>query len=590
MNLIRFVLLWSMVANVHASNLTIAEQEKQYKDHLSWAKGAQQTTPSKLDVSDYCADTQCINQVHNPPQKGMSDSAINNKKTAEFYSNDTAKAVQDNFNKGRSDVENDPDYEFALIGQEHAYDISHGLSNPYVDCNTGTQCLAEQTTKTCKVSTNAQVSCHETPFVKEQIETSGSVSFTHYGFTPITYQLPEGVTTITGIDFPKVLTCQGLMCFANKGVFFRVNSTIVHSEPYDPSKYPSNSEKVRCTSGGTGKWCFANYAPFTKRFALPASKNVLIDFDNDFGLFEGKFTIHFKQKKNVMAWRSTCSSLLPECKQTQRICVEAGETRTINGVPTYLSCWKYQLNHKCDVGNTCDALASCTENSRSCSLKLNGICIQESVSKTCEVKNCIQTDMQCGEVSFCLDGDCYDATPQRSNDFNKAASNLAALNEAAEGLGNPPKIFTGKAMRCTDKAFGFADCCKDGGWGTSIGLAECSEEEKALGQAKEQGITIYLGSYCASEVLGSCTRRKKTYCTFDSKLARIVQEQGVRKQLGISLGSAKNPVCGAITPEQLQNIDFEYIDFSDFYSDMHDNADLPSSKEIQDRLQSAYGG
>ncbi|MFA0108264.1 conjugal transfer protein TraN, partial [Vibrio splendidus] len=151
-----------------------------------------------------------------------------------------------------------------------------------------------------------------------------------------------------------------------------------------------------------------------------------------------------------------------------------------------------------------------------------------------------------------------------------SASALAALAEAADGLGDPPVIFTGQGMQCTDKAFGFADCCKDSGWGASLGLDECNEEEKALGQAKEQGITISLGSYCASSVLGVCTRKKKTYCVFDSKLARIIQEQGSQGQLGISLGTAQSPICGAITPEQLQEIDFEILDFSDFYDDMHD--------------------
>jgi conjugal transfer mating pair stabilization protein TraN len=162
------------------------------------------------------------------------------------------------------------------------------------------------------------------------------------------------------------------------------------------------------------------------------------------------------------------------------------------------------------------------------------------------------------------------------------------VSVAAEGLGDTPLIFSGKGMQCTDKAFGFADCCKDGGWGTGIGLDECSEEEEALGQAKEQGITIALGSYCASKVLGVCTRKKKGYCVYDSKLARIVQEQGVKGQLGISLGSAEYPLCEPITPEQLQKINFKHIDFTDFYEDMHDSTNLPSATEIQNRLQSAY--
>ncbi|MFA0125903.1 conjugal transfer protein TraN, partial [Vibrio sp. 10N.261.48.A2] len=88
-------------------------------------------------------------------------------------------------------------------------------------------------------------------------------------------------------------------------------------------------------------------------------------------------------------------------------------------------------------------------------------------------------------------------------------------------------------------------------------------------------------------VLGVCTRKKKTYCVFDSKLSRIIQEQGVKGQLGISLGTPKSPICGAITPEQMQQINFDVMDFSDFYAEMNENVQIPSPTEIQNRLSSS---
>ncbi|WP_081016555.1 type-F conjugative transfer system mating-pair stabilization protein TraN [Vibrio crassostreae] len=277
------------------------------------------------------------------------------------------------------------------------------------------------------------------------------------------------------------------------------------------------------------------------------------------------------------------------CKITRQQCIEGRATRIINGIPTTLDCWKYRVEHQCTRPNTCNVLpADCTTTSTHCSTQQNGVCIEEKVNKSCPQRRCSATQLICGEESFCLDGDCFEAMATTSNRFNESTSALAALAEAADGLGDPPMIFAGKGMKCTDAAFGFADCCKDGGWGASIGIAQCNDEEKALGQAKEQGITIALGSYCAEKVLGACIRKKKTYCVFDSKLARIIQEQGSKGQLGISLGTAKHPICGALTPEQLQNIDFERLDFSDFYDDMHRNTNLPSAKEIQERLQSAY--
>ena len=88
----------------------------------------------------------------------------------------------------------------------------------------------------------------------------------------------------------------------------------------------------------------------------------------------------------------------------------------------------------------------------------------------------------------------------------------------------------------------------------------------------------------------SVFRKKQAYCLFDSLLARIVQQQGVQGQLGLSLGTPRAPECGAITPEQMQQINFEDIDFSDFFAEMNSNTDLPSSREIQERISSAMGG
>ncbi|WP_347813923.1 type-F conjugative transfer system mating-pair stabilization protein TraN [Vibrio crassostreae] len=312
------------------------------------------------------------------------------------------------------------------------------------------------------------------------------------------------------------------------------------------------------------------------------TKKVTLSCSNGFSLSGGNCI------KNNITWRTECN-LMNSCKITRQQCIEGRATRIINGIPTTLDCWKYRVEHQCTRPNTCNVLpADCTTTSTHCSTQQNGVCIEEKVNKSCPQRRCSATQLICGEESFCLDGDCFEAMATTSNRFNESTSALAALAEAADGLGDPPMIFAGKGMKCTDAAFGFADCCKDGGWGASIGIAQCNDEEKALGQAKEQGITIALGSYCAEKVLGACIRKKKTYCVFDSKLARIIQEQGSKGQLGISLGTAKHPICGALTPEQLQGIDFERLDFSDFYDDMHRNTNLPSAKEIQERLQSAY--
>ncbi|MCG9784518.1 type-F conjugative transfer system mating-pair stabilization protein TraN [Vibrio brasiliensis] len=588
-------LILALSFHAFASERSIADQQKQYQDHLDWAKGAQQTIPEKakdqLNLNDYCDSAECINQVRNPPQKGLNDATIKQQKAREFLADETANAVKSQFDKGRPDIKSDPATRFALLGQEQAYAITHGISNAYVDCNSGTQCQTENHQRRCAQPTQTPVICHETPVVDKQEITTGSVSFRYNGFTPVRYTLPAGVNEITGITFPSVLTCQGMRCLPsiNNGVKFRVNGVIVHTKPYKVMSVPHHL-RARCIKSGSGHWCLNQYPSFHQSMGVGTSGNVTIDMVNDIGLYTGTFTIHYRARTNVMKWQSDCATLLPECERVQRQCIEGAGTRVINGVRTYLSCWKYQLRYQCNFPDTCAELAdNCTTTSSRCKTLQNGVCVEKEYTKTCPVKTCSTTKLHCLDTTFCLDGDCYGATPTQSDDFAKSAAGLAALSEAAKGLGNPPRIFAGQGMQCTDKAFGFADCCKDSGWGTDIGLAKCSEQEKALGQAKEQGLTIALGSYCATKVLGACVRKKKGYCVFGSKLARIVQAEGARDQLGLSFGSAEHPKCEALTPEQLQAIRFDRIDFSDFFDDMRGNAQLPSAEEIQERLRSAYG-
>ncbi|NMU67177.1 conjugal transfer protein TraN, partial [Vibrio parahaemolyticus] len=102
--------------------------------------------------------------------------------------------------------------------------------------------------------------------------------------------------------------------------------------------------------------------------------------------------------------------------------VEPGGTRTINGVPTYMSCWKYEKQYHCDTQDTCAELTECQENNRQCSLELEGVCISEQIVKTCAIEECSTTSLQCLDTTFCLDGDCYDDTPTQSTDFDKSAS------------------------------------------------------------------------------------------------------------------------------------------------------------------------
>jgi conjugal transfer mating pair stabilization protein TraN len=177
----------------------------------------------------------------------------------------------------------------------------------------------------------------------------------------------------------------------------------------------------------------------------------------------------------------------------------------------------------------------------------------------------------------------------RNSSFAHAISQLAAVSAAAETAVDQIDIqvgaFTGQGMQCRKAAAGFNNCCANGGWGASAGLAHCSSEEKNLGTAKERKLAISVGEFCAKKVLGVCIQKKRSYCVFESKLAKILQEQGRAWQLGIGFGSGKRPNCRAITIEELQQIDFSKLDFKDFYEDLQNNLKLPDIEALTEQIK-----
>lgn len=187
-------------------------------------------------------------------------------------------------------------------------------------------------------------------------------------------------------------------------------------------------------------------------------------------------------------------------------------------------------------------------------------------------RKCVQVNnqWQCSPYPcFGEDGGDYkvenDDTPVGINDKNNNG-----WDSSGQCLGQI-YIFNGKDNRCRsdDVAGGLTGggCCdKDK---VFLGLIPCKEEEKLLAKKRENGLCHYVGEYCSKKLnllVGDvCIQHKKTYCCFNSKLARIINEQG-REQLGISWGSAKSPDCRGFKPDEFAKLDFSKMDLSEFYS------------------------
>jgi conjugal transfer mating pair stabilization protein TraN len=103
-----------------------------------------------------------------------------------------------------------------------------------------------------------------------------------------------------------------------------------------------------------------------------------------------------------------------------------------------------------------------------------------------------------------------------------------------------------------------------------MSMMSCDEGEGKLALKEGAGLCHSIGSYCSSciSIFGycvSCIENTTGKCCFNSKLARIINEQG-RQQFGKGWGSAESPDCSGFSIAQLQAMDFSRMDLTEFYA------------------------
>lgn len=94
----------------------------------------------------------------------------------------------------------------------------------------------------------------------------------------------------------------------------------------------------------------------------------------------------------------------------------------------------------------------------------------------------------------------------------------------------------------------------------------CTSDEQVLSLKRGQNLCVQYAQGCSQKVLGVCVEEKKSFCCFNSLIAKIVNQQG-KAQLGIPFAG-----CGGLTADQLQKIDFSSIDFTEFVNSIQSTA------------------
>ena len=287
---------------------------------------------------------------------------------------------------------------------------------------------------------------------------------------------------------------------------------------------------------------------------------------------------------------SACAGLVADtgCVEQAETCTSSDPvTRIINGVAVTRPCWAWEKSYQCsraaerqDCGSL-DANPACSFARREC-LSEDEPCTTWERIYRCVIPDQISPDKQyiCDGDIYCINGDCETIDRQPNAEFKNAA---VALNAAAQaGREFDPatlSLFKGTRNTCKSAVFGVLNCCKGKAFplipGSQLLVAlGCSREEILLHQRDATGLCHYVGSYCASSVLGVCVTKRKAYCCFESKLSRILQEQG-RPQIGKPWGSPKRETCLGFTVDEFARLDLSAMDFSEVYAEFQDAARLP---------------
>ncbi|MCF6768412.1 conjugal transfer protein TraN [Thiotrichales bacterium 19S11-10] len=520
-----------------------------------------------------------------------------------------------------------PTYQDSIMIQEHSYNITHGISDDKIDCESGKSCRIAYEPASCQISNSFDTTCTSEPIVEtvkieapncthylitgENIQTiagANSQGFCQTGIkswklkgydTSLNRTSPSSLITPANYEHVRVVVFASLLKqFSNTsaGVHETVSSvgTIYLPTMYSPGYYENSieiapSDTVDTYSVSVSAW-----------FATGVGINTLI-----YGTF---VEYPLDQSENrVTGWKSSCpwpdGSQPANCSiNGEPYCTSGAETRNINGKPIYQDCWQETQNYTChasiDINNCQSYQNTCDMTHSNCVEDLLGQCVRSEYQYSCPTRVCDGNSIACANNVFCIDGDCAEQNPEFNENFGQDISEVAAVSGAIDDLNANSQVnfFNGHSQECSIDIANYQDCCVDDGWGSDLGLANCSDEEKKLSEDKKNYLVSYVGKYCHTQVLGVCTAEHEVYCVWDSKMARITEDYG-RSQVSRGYGSAEHPDCSGFTMDEFELLDFDQINYIDpiyIYPNGSPNeasglagdmsVDSPSSEEMQDAI------
>lgn len=619
--------------SLHADMLTEFNQDKDFAKQMNvgFINNVQSFDPNTLP--SYNPNPQQVNYYKNPAN-------IEKDAGQASQSDSTAKAVITQFESGpkfKIDPKS-PEIQRIYTAQDDSFNITHGIPDKYNNnCKPEQTCTPSNTEKHCEVSHSFSPQCTNTltPTVtyKPYQFDCNHLSQNGFQFSLIPGPSPDGMC-VTGFTYFYVGGInQNYDVHNTVNIVLPPNVTAhanmaVRGLDSNWNFNPANGDKLSFEINGDAvipdvsiiNPPFAPdshgnvlYAAAGKDFSTPAQDNVVnLSFKYHLyshgpitGIQPAVFYITYPNKafnnpEVTETWVSSCPNIsnLSICTKQSEVCTDKQNSKVINGTPVTEPCWQYKQVYQCGSDtNSCsaDSLANCSQINAKCSNKIGDFCLSYQNTYSCQTQQCVNHGMACGGNIFCLDGDCVKPTPTQNKNFGKNDAEVAAVVEGVSGLAGSQDahVFTGAASSCNKDFLGYLNCCADKGWGKDLNLGKCSEQEKDLGEAKEKGLTVFVGEYCSKKVLGACVQHKQSYCVFHNLIGLDVQTKGRLGQLGISFGADKTPDCRGLNVEELQKIDFSKIDFTNVVEEIESKATFPDQDKvnaaIKEKIQQEIG-
>lgn len=328
-----------------------------------------------------------------------------------------------------------------------------------------------------------------------------------------------------------------------------------------------------------------------------------------------------------------------QCGIVSQACTSGPSTVTIDGMEVTRPCWVNTTDYACieeAINDTCgSAIAKgCSVHSSVCQVgvTINGAfqCITEQREYQCKVAEATSaTVTNCAGQQFCMEGNCFDTGSVPDPDFARAVSGMEAAREAGVYIDEATfQVFKGKDNRCSKSLLN--NCCKGsssrtngltnlaiasgsayvfdvlGGPGmksaivfgfdpTLFALAvahmvvrqmlACDKDEVLVAVKRDHRLCHYVGEYCSRKInllfAKICVEHTETYCCFNSKISRVINEAARTQLPGLGWGTPESPSCQGLSIAQFQEMDLSVVDFSEFYADIKPTE--PNQTEITER-------